>query len=189
MSVYEALSDEELVSLCAKDDEKALGILCARYMEKANVIASSFGVSCDDLNDLVQEGMLGFLSALCAYNEDRAVSFHTFASACIKNRMISVLRKSAAKGKVPQELIVSYEMQSQSLSTRLTPEEKIISEKNVSDIIEAVDGLTSQEKEAFGFYLEGLSYEAIAEKLSLTVKAVDGTLQRARKKLRKALSL
>ncbi len=189
MSVYEALSDEELVSLCAKEDEKALGVLCTRYMKKARIIAFSLGVPSDDLNDLVQEGMLGFLSAIFAYKIGSSANFNTFASACIKNRMVSVLRKSFAKGKIPQELIVSYDEQAQSVSTQMTPEEKLISEKNVSDIVKALGKLTTQEEKAFSLYLEGMSYENIAQKLSLTVKAVDGTLQRARKKLRKALSL
>ena len=36
-------------------------------------------------------------------------------------------------------------------------------------------------------YLSGVSYSDIAEKLNLSQKAVDGTLQRAKKKLREKL--
>ncbi len=189
MTNYLTLSDEQLLQLHKEGCQQALEALTDRYMTVARLIAKSLCIPSDETPDYIQEGMLGFLSAVCSYDESRQTKFSTFAYVCIKNRMLSVLRKAAAKGNIPQELMVSYEEQSQSLLSHLTPETQLISERNIDDILCAVEKLSPQEQKVFRLHLTGLSYEEIAEKLSVTVKAVDGTLQRARKKLKKALNL
>ncbi len=186
---YLNLSDEELLSHYKKDNRQALEVLTCRYMQKALIIARTLSVPADEISDFVQEGMIGFLSAVWAYDENRQASFATFASACIKNRMLGELRKSAAKRKVPRELIVSYDEQAQGLMSEMSPEQYLISEKNAKDIIAAIESLSEKEAEAFRLHLAGLSYDEIGERLSVTPKAVDGALQRARKKLRKILGL
>lgn len=188
MTDYLTMSDEQLLKLGRDNCPKALDVLTARYMKVAKGIASTLGVSADEISDYVQEGMIGFLSAVYSYEEDRQAKFSTYAFACIRNRMLSVMRKSSAKGNIPPALTISLEDRSANLLNELTPEQQLISEKNIEDILTAIDKLSTQEKAAFRLQLAGLSYDEIAEKLSLTAKAVDGTLQRARKKLRKALS-
>ncbi len=188
MTNYLTMSDEQLLKLSRDNCPQALDELSARYMKLSKGIASSLGVAPGEIPDYVQEGMIGFLSAVYSYEEGRHTRFSTYAFACIRNRMLSVLRRSAAKGNIPPSLTVSYEEQSLQLLNELTPEEQIISEKNIQDILSAIDRLSPQEKAVFRLQLAGLSYEEIAEKLSITAKAVDGTLQRARKKLRNALS-
>lgn len=189
MADYSTLSDENLVSLYKGDDDLAAEALAGRYMKKAEIIACQLGVSPNEKADLIQEGMIGFLSAVYSYDESKRASFSTFACACMRNKMLSALRKSSAKGKVPPMLTVPYEEMDESLVNNMTPEEQLISEKNSKDIENAIDELSKQEQLALRLYLTGLKYDEIALKLSLTPKAVDGTLQRARKKLRKALSL
>lgn len=189
MANYSDLSDEKLVSLYKADDDFAAEVLAARYMKKADAIAQQLSVSPIEKADLIQEGMIGFLSAVYSYDEKKSSKFSAFACACMKNKMLSALRKTCAKGKIPASLTVPYDGADESLVNNMTPEEQLISEKNANDIENAINELSKQEELAFRLYLTGLTYEEIALKLSLTAKAVDGTLQRARKKLRKALSL
>lgn len=186
---YSVLIDEELLKLYRDGDSQALEALTDRYMQKAKAIASSLSVPSGERQDYIQEGMIGFLSAVSAYSAERAVSFGSFACACIRNRIISQLRKLSAGKNIPAAFIVSFEEQTQLLCSSLTPEEYLISEKNAEDISKAISELSLQERETFRLFLAGLSYEEIAGELSLTAKAVDGSLQRARKKLRKTLSL
>ena len=188
MSDYLIMSDEQLLVLCRENKPQALEVLTVRYMKTAKGIASSLGISADEFSDYVQEGMIGFLSAVYSYKDGSQARFSTYAFVCIKNRMLSVLRKASAKGSIPPALTVSLEDSSAQLLDELTPEEQFISEKNTEDILSAIDKLSAQENAVFRLHLAGLSYEEIAEKLSITSKAVDGTLQRARKKLRKSLS-
>ncbi len=189
MADFSFLSDEQLLSLYKQENNQAAEVLADRYIKKAGAIVGSLHVPTDEFADLVQEGMLGFLSAVYAFDEKKQSSFSPFACACIKNRMLSALRKSSAKGKIPSALTVPYDEDNNCLVSNMTPEEHIIAEKNFNDIVKAISELSKQEQLAFRLYLTGMTYEEIASKLSITQKAVDGTLQRARKKLRKTLSL
>ena len=45
------------------------------------------------------------------------------------------------------------------------------------------EALTAQERQIFCLYTEGMSYQAIAQRLGKSVKSVDNTIQRTRKKL------
>ena len=44
-------------------------------------------------DDLVQEGMIGLLAALRAYQPKRGAAFRTFAGTCIENAIQTALRK------------------------------------------------------------------------------------------------
>ena len=124
MTDYLTMSDEQLLKLYGDNCPQALEALTARYMKTARGIASTLGVTPDEIPDFVQEGMIGFLSAVYSYEEGSRAKFSTYAFACIRNRMLSVLRKSAAKGNIPPALTVSYEEQSSQLLNELTPEEQ-----------------------------------------------------------------
>lgn len=185
---YKALSDEELLVAYKTDDADAITELTGRYMKVSEYIASSSAIRADDVCDLMQEAMIGFLSAVYSYNGDKGVKFGTFANTCMRNRVLSFLRSESSKRHIPDSLIVPLETQ-ELICCDLTPEELLISEQSsayISDIIEKA--LTQQQQKVFKLFLSGFSYEEIAERCGISAKAVDGTLQRARRKLRLMLS-
>lgn len=55
-------------------------------------------------DDLKQEGYLGLLKAIETYDESKNVKFSTYATKCIKNKIIDYLRKDKLV-KIPIELI------------------------------------------------------------------------------------
>lgn len=188
MENYFQLNDEQLVVLSHEKDDKALAVLTERYMNVARYIASGFSSNNEDASDLVQEGMIGFMGAVYSYEKGAAASFNTYASCCIRNRIISVIRSTNSKRHIPEDMIVSLESQRNSGSRNLTPEESMLSDKGTEDIVKAIKTeLTEREREIFMLYLAGLSYVDIAKKTDSTVKSVDSALQRARKKLKKRL--
>ena len=185
MSDYPSLSDEKLAALCRNcDDEKAWNELSLRYLRVAKAVASSFSGSALEGEDLVQEGILGFLAAVWSFNEKNAASFATYASVCIRNRMLSALKTRSAQKQIPNSLFVPIEDESATADSALSPEEAVVSKKEVSRLSTK---LSPQEKKVFSLYLCNNSYGEIAALTGLSQKAVDGTLQRARKKLRSAL--
>ena len=138
--------------------------------------------------DLSQEGMIGFLSAVYSYRENGSASFLTYASRCIRNKILSALRKLNSTKRIPDSLLVSLEQISETSAHPDTPENLILSESGAKLISSLIDEhLSKQEKDVLMLYLTGISYGDIAEKLSLSSKAVDSALQRARKKLREKL--
>ncbi|MBR5437729.1 MAG: sigma-70 family RNA polymerase sigma factor [Clostridia bacterium] len=188
MENYFQLNDEQLVFLSCEKDDTALAVLTERYMNVSKYIASSFSSNNEDASDLVQEGMIGFLGAVYSYDENGAAAFNTYASCCIRNRIISVIRSSNTKRHIPEELIVSLESQRNEGSAVLTPEEGLLSQKGAEYITEIIESeLTDREREIFRLYLAGCSYCDIAKKTGTTVKSVDSALQRGRKKLKKRL--
>lgn len=188
MENYSELADEQLVSLSRNNDSKAVSELSLRYNKVALSIASKFSFDSEECADLSQEGMIGFLSAIYSYSEEEPASFSTYASSCIRNRIISVLRKNNSQKRVPENLILSLDQLDDHASDPETPEELLISQNGaqyISALIEEI--LTEQENKVLKLYLSGISYVDIAKKTKLSSKAVDSTLQRARKKLREKL--
>lgn len=184
------MSDEELVTLCKANNSEAFSLLTARYSEKARLTALSFRNTAFENDDLVQEAMIGFLSAVYSFSENKECSFTTYAQRCMKNRILTVIRSSNSKKRIPSELVVPLE-QSENLSDIAPSAEESFISQNEAEYISSLisQSLTKQEREIFMLYLTGMSYEEIAKKAGITPKAVDGTLQRARKKLREKLSL
>ncbi len=190
MSGFSSLSDENLVSLCKEqNDEKAWNELSLRYLRVAKSVSSVFSGSALERDDLVQEGIFGFLAAVYSYDEKGTASFSTYAAVCIKNRMLSALKSSSAQKQIPPSLFVPIESESETADSALSPEEALVSKNEASRIASLVSSkLSENERKVFSLYLCGKSYREIAEQTSLSEKAVDSALQRARKKLKKALS-
>ena len=189
MSDYLSLSDEKLASLCRDcDDEKAWNELSLRYLRVARAVARSFSGSALEREDLVQEGILGFIAAVWSFSEENSASFATYASVCIRNRMLSALKKRSAQKQIPPSLFVPIEDESATADSSLSPEEAVVAKNEAARLSSLISSkLSPQEKRVFSLHLCNNSYGEIAALTGLSPKAVDGTLQRARKKLRSAL--
>ncbi len=187
---YMNLSDEELIKLIRQNDTEAFSLLTARYTDKARLVATSFRNASVEKDDLVQEGMIGFLSAVRSFKNDGSCSFATYASHCMKNRILSVIRTNSSKKRIPTDLVIPLEENSDISEIVPSPEERFISKSEAEYISSVISSsLSPQESRIFILYLTGLSYGEIAETVGVSAKAVDGALQRARKKLREKLSL
>lgn len=185
---YSLLKDEEIVSLCKENNDEAFSVLTKKYTEVAGIIASSFTDSGLERADLIQEAMLAFIVAVYSFSDGKDCSFKTYASRCMRNRIITVLRALSSKKRVPYFLTVSIE-ENPDLISAPSPEESFASQSGADYIHTVIENsLTEREKKVFSFFLTGYSYEEIADRLGVTPKAVDSTLQRARKKLREKLS-
>lgn len=189
MDNYTSLTDEQLVTLCRKNNSNAWSELCSRYIALSRSLCFKFSGQSVEAEDLVQEGLIGFFSAVHTFSPNGAANFKTYACSCMRNKIINAVKAARTKKQIPTELNISLETDMQLADTALSPEELVVS-KNVSDaIMKAVNELLSEkESEVFKLYLSGVSYEQIAAKLSISKKSVDGALQRARKKLKELIA-
>lgn len=186
---YSALKDEDLVLLANENDSLAFSTLTEKYIPISKYHASLFSDCEVEKEDLTQEGMIGFLSAVFTYKSGMTVSFGTYASRCIKNRIVSCVRLSRSKKRVPQNLLVPIENCDEALQAEQSPENELISKAEANRISLLISKeLTPKEQQIFRLFLSGMSYGEIAEKTGSSKKSVDGTLQRIRKKLRRKLS-
>lgn len=178
---YSIKTDEQLVALCRKDDTVAWSELYGRYYGVSKSISLRFNGDGSETDDLIQEGLIGFLSAVHSFKDDKGASFKTYAWACIRNRIVNVVR---SKGSTLSDC-QSLEFLSNVPDEALTPEELIISKNTAEHIFVVVNNrLSEKEKDVFRLYLEGKTYDEIGDILSMSKKSVDGSLQRARKKLK-----
>lgn len=175
------LSDEALWALC-RDSEAAQEQLVRRYTRMVRMMSRPFFLAGADSEDLVQEGMIGLLTAIRQYEPGREASFSSFAGLCIRRRMISAVRSAASqKHQLLTNAVSMQELPQQ--SNRPGPEELLLRQEQTGELEEILrDSLSRLEQRVLGYYLDGWSYSQIADALGKSNKTVDNAVQRIRAK-------
>ncbi len=180
------LSDEELAVLAANGDDESMALLISKVMPVAKAKASKHGSPRLSADDLVQEGMLGFLDAVKSFKSEKGVPFKAYAEICINNRIVSAVRANFNHKNAALTNAVSIEEETDSLLSRCDDPANIVSDKYSSEQIKNLidSGLSDFEKQVIELRLHDKSYAQIALSLDCSEKAVDNALQRIRKKIR-----
>ncbi|NLC16450.1 MAG: sigma-70 family RNA polymerase sigma factor [Clostridiales bacterium] len=187
-------SDSEiLIEQARKGDAAAIERLMNAYKNRVKRLARAYFLVGGDNDDLIQEGMIGLYKAIRDYDPQKG-SFAAFADLCITRNMQTAVKKS-------QRLKHRLLNESLSLNTDLDNTEELIDyiidqtaqnpldvllkDEQAQSIKELIKTRLSElEKRVLNLYLEGLSYNEIAEKIKKSAKAVDNTLQRIKSKLK-----
>ncbi len=184
MSDFNGKTDEELLKEAQKGNEKSLNGLIVKYRGKVEAIASRYIGSPLELDDLIQEGMIGLLAAINSYNPDKGAKFITYASRCINNSVQTALKKFSRLKDIPQANIIALEEDVLESQYVLSAEDEYLAKESVSTLTDFLyEGLSSFENEVLRLHIVGASYGEIAEKLGKNQKAIDNAIQRIRKKL------
>lgn len=183
------LSDEELAVLAANGDDEAMAHLISAVTPIARAKASGFANARISNEDLVQEGMLGFLDAVKSFDPSKGVPFRAFAETCINNRIISAVRMNFNSKNVALSNAVSFEAESVEFASDSDPAD-IISDKFETEYLSELlsSGLSDFEKKVIDLRLLGKSYSQIAKELCRSEKAVDNAIQRIKSKMRRKLN-
>lgn len=200
MEIYSNLTDNELLSMAESGDEIAEDQLALRYTRLVKICSRPYFLVGGDGEDLIQEGMLGLLSAIREFNISMNTSFKTYAEICVKRRIYSAIKGASRKKHEPLNDMVSFEdvLSDESNSSavsygeayRRSPEEQVLARESVGEIIQTYSRCLSKfEVEILNLYLSGLSYSEIAELCGKTDKSVDNAVQRIRRKLARNLYL
>ena len=192
---YSKLEDNEIIERIHKHDDDAVEYLLKKYGYLVKREVRTVYLIGAEMDDLSQEGMIGLFKAMRDYQPEKETSFATFASVCIRRQIQNAITNSNRKKHVPLNSYVSLYMNSEEddnfmLEERLVtsweedPEKLLIAKEQQNDRNERIrKELSKLEKQVLTLYLQGMSYEAIAEHLGKTEKAVDNALQRIRGKL------
>ena len=180
--------DDVILVLRAKSgDSKALSVLIEKYSESIKIKAYTFNcVHIKDNEDLYQEGMMGFVSAVYYYDENRGASFNTFMTRVVSNRMIQAYNNMRDYSKV---FLVTENDSEKFLNSidnsNLSPEEHVVSNECYSEYLLFIDAEFSEfEKKVYKLFLKNFSYNEMSIILGCTVKSIDNALQRIKKKIR-----
>lgn len=192
MSNFAAMTDEQLLELLKQGRMDAEEALVERYVRLVRICSRPLFLAGGDSEDLLQEGMMGLLSAIREYEEDKQCSFKTFAEVCIRNRIHSAIRSAARKKHAPLNDgvpldVLSDESKSQGPQyLQRDPEEQVLARESADEFISTYSRCLSKfESQILELYLSGLSYQEIGKELSRDTKAVDNAVQRIRRKLAK----
>lgn len=195
-----SMTDEGLCALAAQGDGAAEEALVLRYTRLVRACARPFFLAGGDSEDLIQEGLVGLLSAIRGFQPDREVRFATFAGTCIRHRILSVVRQAAGGKHTPLNESISLEpslfLADQDMDPlgaayqkQGNPEEMVIRQESLLALEEAIrTQLTDLENQVLACYLEGMSYAEIAEEVQRSIKSVDNAVQRIRRKVARHLS-
>ncbi len=194
---YIDMTDEDVVSLAHNGDGDALVYLLNKYKNFVRSKARSYFLIGADHEDIVQEGMIGLYKSIRDFQPSRLASFRSFAELCVKRQIITAIKAATRQKHVPLNSYVSlnkplYDEESDRtlldvIEGRVTnPEELYISKEDLKNIHAQMDELLSDlERQVLEAFMDGKSYQEIAEMLGRHVKSIDNALQRVKRKLNK----
>ena len=199
-SPYDKCTDEEVAEMSHQGDTAAEEYLLNKYKNFVRSKARSYFLVGADHEDIVQEGMIGLYKAIRDFRTDKLSSFRAFAELCITRQIITAIKTATRQKHIPLNNYVSlnkplYDEESDRtlldviMEGRISdPEEMIINRENVGNIHTKIsEVLSGLEQEVLSEYLDGKSYQEIAENLGRHVKSIDNALQRVKRKLEKYL--
>ena len=192
---YKEYNDSELLSYIKEQNEEANEIIYEKYKPFIINLAKKEISKCSgiEINDLIQEGMLGLTQAISSYDETCDVIFYTYAKTCIKRAMATFIKKMmSSKNKYLNDAI-SYENTTDEYSIEekigdntINPEYKMVNAENKKELYEfAKDKLTTFEYEVFSLKMREHDYKEIAAILNKNSKEIDTALPRIKNKLSK----
>ncbi|TYO94659.1 RNA polymerase sigma-30 (SigH) subunit [Desulfallas thermosapovorans DSM 6562] len=197
---FQLMLDEDVVEFAREGDDAALEYLINKYKNFVRAKARSYFLIGADREDIIQEGMIGLYKAIRDFRMDKLSSFRAFAELCITRQIITAIKTATRQKHIPLNSYISlnkpiYDEDSDrtlldviSGSKISDPEELIISREEFDDIEEKMgEILSSLEWKVLMSYLEGKSYQEIAEDLKRHVKSIDNALQRVKRKLERYL--
>ena len=186
---------EELIEKAQNGDENAIEKLLSSFKPLVNKIARSYFLTGGDIEDLVQEGMIGLYKAIKTFKKGKTASFMTYAGTCIKNQIQTAVRiASSEKNMVlstalPIDSKESFDDEEEEIEIVLPsplpkPDEKIENKENFAQITkQIVKSLSQLELKILISYLKGYNYSEIAQQNNISKKSVDNALSRIKNKL------
>lgn len=196
----DALSDEELVDETRNGRSEALDELLTRYRRFARIKARSYFLVGGDREDVVQEGMIGLYKAVRDYETGHGASFRSFAELCITRQILTAIKTATRQKHTPLNSYVSFDLPQHDDSGRTVadtieaadtedPLTHLVQNDQVARLRDLFDEVLSDlESSVLQLYVEGRSYQEIADQLGRHVKSIDNALQRIKRKLEGHLS-
>ncbi len=181
----------DIVLKASKGDKIALEYIIKKYKNFVKAKAKSYFLIGADKEDIIQEGMIGLYKAIRDFDGNKTNSFKCFADICITRQIITAIKTATRQKHIPLNSYVSlnkpiYDEESERtlldiIATSIVsdPEELIISKEELKHIESKINELLSElEQEVLELYLNGKSYQYIADRLQRDVKSIDNALQR-----------
>jgi RNA polymerase sporulation-specific sigma factor len=192
------LEDLQLVLKARNGSQVALDALIRRYTGFVRLKASSYFLAGGESDDLIQEGLIGLYKAVRDFRPEMETSFRSFAELCVTRQIITAIKTATRFKHAPLNTYVSFSHTpaghdndgdctlGDALPAPSTsePPVSVISTEELQSLVFCLgNGLSRLEADALRLYLEGSSYEQMAEELGCDTKTIDNALQRVKRKI------
>lgn len=176
-------SDGELIDRCLQEESSAWEALVVRYRRKVFHIAYKFTGKHDRAEDLSQEVFLKVFKSLDKFHRD--ADFSTWLSSVARNYCIDNYRANKREREVLVDDLVAFDQAPASMGN---PQRTLEDRDRRSLLRRGLDMLPDKLREAVVLRdLHQLSYQEIAERLSLPEGTVKSRINRGREELSRLL--
>ena len=188
------MNEVDLIKSAKLGDGKSLDELYSKYKHNILAIAKKYYLNDGNNDDIVQEGMLGFVKAINTFDENKG-NFYSHLRLLVEHQIINAIKKSNALKNMPMnerfnlnsqgELEIDNEEKVLGIpNDTLSPESRVLMEEDKKELYEMMsDKLSQFERQVLQLYLSGFSYYDIIEQLNVSYKSVDNALTRVKTKL------
>lgn len=201
MGIQNQERDLGLIYEIRQGDEEAREELVRKYIPMVKHIVRNHYASSLEFEDLLQEGLIGLLSAIDEYRPEKQVKFSSFAYLCIIRKIYNVIKQTNGnKHKALNEAISLHAFinceQNRTMLDFLVASDTFadplgaIEEKLTRQVLDAVlaDHLSVLEYTVISLLVRGYSCSEIESTIGVNSKAVDNARTRVKLKLRRILA-
>src|SRR4029078_485546 len=178
------LDDHYLIALAKQGKKDAYDRIVKRYYGFVRLKASSYFLIGGDADELIQEGLVGLYKAVRDYRWDRESSFRNFAELCITRQIITAVKPATRNKHTPLNQYVSFSQTPAASGdneptldevlpgpSHIDPVNQVISTEELHSLVACLSSVLSElESSVLSLYLDGRSYEEVAERLACDTK-------------------
>jgi RNA polymerase sporulation-specific sigma factor len=188
-------ADEDLAVRARAGDGRAFESLITRYRGAARAKASNYFLIGADRDDLLQEAFIGLTKAVRDFDPEHGASFASFADLCITRQILTAIKTATRLKHTPLNSYVSFDRphdedpercvaDAVAVEEAADPLDQLVADDDLRALHQIVrDVLSELEAKVLRLYVEGRSYQEIADLLGRQVKSIDNALQRIKRKL------
>lgn len=195
MKPYLEMADTELLDLGREGDEIAIVTMIERYRRYIRLKCKQYFLVGASAEDVIQEGTIGFYKAIRDFRPEKSPSFRAFAELCMTRQIITAIKTATRQKHTPLNTYVSFSKTAfgdesdrtfLEIFTCNSSDPAEIYEKQ--EAIEAMkklvrERLSKLESKVLHGYLEGMSYQEMADMMERPIKSIDNAIQRVKRKL------
>jgi len=179
------------------DNEAKLEELLTEYRDMVKAKAHLYYMFGGDIEDIIQEGMIGLYKAIQSYDETKGAIFATYADRLVDRQIQTALKYASRQKNMPLNSSVSFSVpmgdkkNSRTLGDTVAagsdtdPETRLVIEE-LQQLLLAEDSkiLSKMERQVFSYMLDGKDYKTIADIMGKSPKSIDNCIQRIRSKIK-----
>ncbi len=176
----------ELILAARGGDDCAFRCLCEQYNNLIDSMSRKYSAICSEeyssYDDFLQEAKMAFYKAVVRYDvENKNVTFGAFAKVCIRNSLVSCVRRQNSKKRRKGEGGAAVE-------DNWSPQDTVVRRELGEKLIYAAEkSLSKYERRILSLYMEGKRIKEISTILCRDVKSVNNAIYRIRLKLKRTV--